>query len=539
MSKIETGVAELRRSFDRSLYPGDFLEQYVQLECLAHSHGTETFLVRSKNNEALYVAKCYDKSVFTVINENEILMCLHHDGLPVYVAAFEGDMVSVTVREYVEGTPLDRYAEENDITEKQAVGFCVQLCDILAYLHSREKPIIHRDIKPQNIIVKPDKTISLIDFDIARQYSDDAETDTQFFGTRVYAPPEQYGFSQTDCRTDIYSLGVLLRFLLTGSEKERKDKPESKQLHRVIDRCAAFSPKDRYASVEAVKAALLHSDGKRERIVARFLFFALTAFAFLCAGFTIGRFTDFLVPAAVAETVAFKEPLIEAAARAQLGKTGEEPITAEELKTVTALYIFGMDVSSKKDAFANGLSNNNSAGYVRGNILSLSDLALMPNIEELEIGYQPLSDLSGIEKLEYLKAVNFMHTWVSDVSPLAGLHYLESAQLFDTKVADISALDACPRLSYLELGLTPVATLDVPGGSESVEVLSLKFLELASLDGIGRFPRLETLLLSQARLTDMDALRTLPSLKTIVADAKLAEKLSALLHETNIEIIIE
>ena len=102
------------------------------------------------------IAKCYDKSKWGITDNSAILHNLDHDALPKHIATFESDTMTVTVREYIEGLPLSRYAKENDLSEREIVQIYVRLCDILGYLHHREAPIIHRDIKPQNIIVRPD-----------------------------------------------------------------------------------------------------------------------------------------------------------------------------------------------------------------------------------------------------------------------------------------------------------------------------------------------------------------------------------------------
>ena len=115
------------------------------------------------------------------------------------------------------------------------------------------------------MIIKDDGQVVLIDFDIAREYNSASETDTQFFGTREYAPPEQYGFSQTDSRTDIYSFGVLLRYMLTGSEHEDESIRIYKPLARIIKKCTAFAPKERFTSADAVKKALLAANPKAQR----------------------------------------------------------------------------------------------------------------------------------------------------------------------------------------------------------------------------------------------------------------------------------
>lgn len=537
MNRIEGAIEELKQSFCTVQHCPELLEEYDQLECLAQGHGTETFLVSGKRDTSLYVAKCYDKSIYETVSESDILSVIHFDGLPVYTATFENDNTLVTVREYIEGIPLDEYAAEGRLSENQNIAFCIQLCDILSYLHGREKPIIHRDIKPQNIIVRPNGTIALIDFDIARQYREDAETDTKCFGTRVYAPPEQYGFSQTDCRTDIYSLGVLLRYLLTGNERERADKPLPKPMKRIVDRCTAFSPKDRFASVEAVKRALLRSDGRnRQKIALRLSFFA-AAVLFFFSGFALGRYTPILTPALTGKTIAFKEPLIEAAARIQLGKTKDEPMTAEELETIRELYIFGTEVSATREPFDN--AQVGSGRYTRGGITTLEDLALMPNIEELQISYQDLSDLTGISALKHPISINLMYTQISDVAELAGKESLLSLNLYETNVIDVSCLDTCRRLEYLELGHTFVDSLEACGGFASVTELSLIGLQWSTLDGIERYAALETLDLTDAQIGSVEALKQLSSLKKIRASGEMFDELKIMFEDTQVFVSLQ
>ncbi len=275
-------------SYDDSNYPEAFVSEYDIMECLSDQNGICTFLVQKKDGENC-IAKCYDKLRWGISDNSTILHNLDHDGLPKHIATFESDTMTVTVREYVEGLPLSRYAKENDLSERKIVQICVRLCDILGYLHHREAPIIHRDIKPQNIIVRPDGSVALIDFDIARIYRSGNETDTMFFGTQAYAPPEQYGFSQTDARTDIYSLGVLLRWLLTGSTKENKNIRVYRPLARIISKCTGFAPKERFADVSQIKKALLQANPKAQglRIAAAALCAVLAAGVLIFAGVKI------------------------------------------------------------------------------------------------------------------------------------------------------------------------------------------------------------------------------------------------------------
>lgn len=346
-------LAELLATYEDSAYPAEFISRYTMTECLAERNGVETYVVQDAQGNR-YVAKCYDRSVWsfgedtqnTAEFENDqsgdyrqddqdvhrgnagislsLLKEIGGEGIPKYTTEYSNDAMFVTVREYIEGIPLDRYASENELSREQITDICMQLCDILAHLHHRDEPIIHRDIKPQNIIVRLAETeswaeteaesaaaetetesdavdletgtdavaseteagtdaeteteaeadprrqeklhIALIDFDIARVHNSENDTDTRFIGTVAYAPPEQYGFSQTDARADIYSLGVLLRFLLTGSPRENKNISVYKPLAEIIDKCTAFSPEDRYSDIDQVKKALAKANPSAQRL---------------------------------------------------------------------------------------------------------------------------------------------------------------------------------------------------------------------------------------------------------------------------------
>ena len=356
-------LQELQGVYDAINYPQEFTDRYVIMECLAERNGIDTFLVQklgepidqntcTNPNEsaeqdtptdpialveqdtptgpdasveqdtpidpdapegpdvpACFVAKCYDKNVWTIESPEDILRQLDHDGLPKQLESFENEDMIVTIREYVAGVSLDLFALDNELTEKDVSRICVQLCDILGYLHHRPDPIIHRDIKPQNVIVRPDGELSLIDFDIARTWQPGSETDTRFFGTVAYAPPEQYGFTQTDVRSDIYSLGILLRYLLTGNTRENRMVRVYKPLQKIIDKCTAFAPEQRYADVDQVKKALLQATpaAQKKRAALITLCSVAAAAVLFFAGYgiyekvTYDPFNDEAIPAYVSD----------------------------------------------------------------------------------------------------------------------------------------------------------------------------------------------------------------------------------------------
>lgn len=148
------------------------------------------------------------------------------------------------ISEYVEGTDLSA----SKIPSKNVLEIAIELCDAVAELHNIG--VIHRDIKPSNIILCGDGHIKLIDFDAARIKKSAVDKDTIFIGTDGFAPPEQYGFTQTDERSDIYAFGVTIRLLL-GKSFDRVG------YRRVIEKCMRFNPEQRYSYVKAVRFALL------------------------------------------------------------------------------------------------------------------------------------------------------------------------------------------------------------------------------------------------------------------------------------------
>lgn len=168
----------------------------------------------------------------------------------------------VVVMEHVEGKTLHDLVYDQDPSWELAAWVFPMLCDAVAELHEGfDPPIIHRDLKPSNVIVSP-ANLTLIDFGIARTYRDGAEADTNAFGTRAYAPPEQFGFGQTGPRSDVYALGMLLYYVLTeevpsptlaGGAFDREGVPEP--LRPVLSKATAFDPAARYDSARELKQA--------------------------------------------------------------------------------------------------------------------------------------------------------------------------------------------------------------------------------------------------------------------------------------------
>ena len=164
--------------------------------------------------------------------------------LPLIYEAVEQNGENLVIEEYIEGDTLDFLLKGALCSPAETKQIVLQLCQALWVLHSRGA--VHRDIKPENVILRG-ADVLLIDFDAARLHKPEAETDTQILGTTGFAAPEQYGLGQSDTRSDIYSLGVLMNVMLTGEHPSKR--LAEGRTGRIIERCTRVNPAKRYQSV--------------------------------------------------------------------------------------------------------------------------------------------------------------------------------------------------------------------------------------------------------------------------------------------------
>ena len=205
-----------------------------------------------------------------LIVETELLKRFSHPNLPSIIDVIDTDDSFLIVMDYIEGNSLSKAIETSGAqSQEDVIEWSKQLCDVLGYLHSRKPPIIYRDMKPANVMLKPDGNISLIDFGTAREFKSSSVEDTTCLGTQGYAAPEQYGgHGQTDARTDIYCLGATMYHLITGHNPSmppyemypiRQWNPMlSSGLEEIIIKCTQRNPNDRYQSCAELLYALEH-----------------------------------------------------------------------------------------------------------------------------------------------------------------------------------------------------------------------------------------------------------------------------------------
>lgn len=205
-----------------------------------------------------------------LIVETDMLKNLSHPNLPSIIDVIDTEESFLIVMDYIEGKALDKVLREFGAQPQEyVIEWAKQLCDVLGYLHSRKPPIIYRDMKPANVMLKPDGNVTLIDFGTAREFKASKIEDTTCLGTRGYAAPEQYGgHGQTDARTDIYCLGATLYHLVTGHNPSqppyemypiRHWNPNlSSGLEEIILKCTKPNPADRYQNCQELRYALEH-----------------------------------------------------------------------------------------------------------------------------------------------------------------------------------------------------------------------------------------------------------------------------------------
>ena len=468
---------------EKMVWNDETLKAYETLECFSCRKTRECCLMREKETDRLVVAKVfYPEDELFECRQPEEIRKISFPGVPAFIEEIRDEKKRIEIREFIPGRTLDRAASEKEPTAKEILDITLKLCDILQYLHDRPAPVIHRDVKPQNVVINEEGEVFLIDFDIARiakeeDSGEEPSTDTVVFGTQMFAAPEQYGFSRTDARSDIYSLGVLIRWLLDRvTNEDQRETKEYRLLSAVAKKCSELDPGRRYQSISKVKDVLLHKKEKR-------------AFLGLSAAVLFG-----IVLAAVllfgkkTEAVTFEEPVLEEAIRLQLGKTNGEEIREEDLLKVENIFAACDRMFLTEEEYYEAVSVLDAAGAnEKGKLSKLTDAAKCSNLKKLCIAYEAVTDISvlsgntKLEKLELkkdnvksidvvrdlpeLRSVGLCGDPVTDISPLRELEHLLYLDLCGVDGYEPSALSGLPHLEYLDINNRTVSFRHLKGNS--------------------------------------------------------------------------
>ncbi len=238
-------------------------ENYKILSCLKHTEERQVYLLCRLSDNENFILKCGTgmngellKREFDIVGklrkkENEFSAILKP------VDYFYDNGRHFYIREYAEGRTLASMIEKGvRFSEKEICRIMALICEQVYMLHSQNPSIICRDINPQNVIISSDGTPKIIDLDSLREYDKSASSDTICIGTKEMAAPEQFGYTQTDVRTDIYVLGMLLVYISTGTYDKYIKMPA--HIAKIVAKSTSFNPEDRYASALHMKKALIN-----------------------------------------------------------------------------------------------------------------------------------------------------------------------------------------------------------------------------------------------------------------------------------------
>lgn len=245
----------LKEIYSEPELPGEISDKYSVESCLKHTDDRQVYLIKSKSDNNAYILKCAH-SEYAALIQKEYELLKKAESLircPKPIDCITIENKSYLIKEYIKGEALNNLVEKRTFTDREITEIISVLCDDIIKLHSHNPAIILRDIKPENIIAS-DGNYIFVDFDASREYNSTASSDTEYVGTRATAAPEQFGYSQTDVRTDVYAIGMLMLYMKTG--KFDRDFSVSSKLDRIIRKCIAFSPAERYDSVSKLKSAL-------------------------------------------------------------------------------------------------------------------------------------------------------------------------------------------------------------------------------------------------------------------------------------------
>ncbi|MCF0230295.1 MAG: serine/threonine protein kinase [Parasporobacterium sp.] len=217
---------------------------YEELYHVKSGEKTSISIVKNIVSQQVYCRKSlsvYNIRVYEYLKDNP------HPNIPEVCDYEEQDGVLTVYEEYIRGEALDYVLDNRRMDKLEKIHILEEVCDALTFLHSAKPyPIIHRDVKPSNIMITEDGRVVLTDYDAAKVFTPGQIRDTTLMGTEGSAAPEQYGFAQSDVRTDIYALGALIKQMF----------PKDFRMKRIADRAMEIAPRDRYGSVSEVKELL-------------------------------------------------------------------------------------------------------------------------------------------------------------------------------------------------------------------------------------------------------------------------------------------
>ena len=540
--------------------PEDIQEHWTVYECLKESEDSSTFLVKETATGILCVLKWgRNRQTEFLRNEMEIMKKMADrklSGIPKAYRIFEENGEVYLVREYIEGMSLAQMVlQKGGISEAEICRISRKICQTAEQFQNPDEPMIHRDIKPENIVVTPGGEVVFIDFGTMRSYKKDGSRDTFVVGTRGTAAPEQYGYTQTDQRTDVYAIGQTMLYMVSESYEmnQLSECAVSRRMKKIIEKACSFEPDKRYGDAAQLRRAVEKCQANNRKKVYKK---AGAVFGLIAAGYILAilsldgtvienkRIETAEQSAAeeqIQAEITFREELIEEAVRKELGLSKTDKITASMLENVRKLRIVGKEILDDEDTFwgeghhVDG--KDSSFGSVRGNITDLSDLAQMVNLEELALCNQKIEDISGLKELP-LKKLYLSKNMITDFSVLLNLIDLDTLCIMENPAENLSVIGECTGI--LRLNIQGMNLTDI----DFLKNLSLDYLDMSNVEvennifePLAEMKKLDTLCMCDVNEAAAETLSQMSTLKALFmwGDSTILENLKPLKGMTQLE----
>lgn len=540
--------------------PEDMQEHWTVYECLKESEDSSTFLVKETATGILCVLKWgRNRQAEFLRNEMEIMEKMADrklSGIPKTYRIFEENGEVYLVREYIEGMSLAQMVlQKGGISEAEICRISRKICQTAEQFQNPDEPMIHRDIKPENIVVTPGGEVVFIDFGTMRSYKKDGSRDTFVVGTRGTAAPEQYGYTQTDQRTDVYAIGQTMLYMVSESYEKNQlsECAVSRRMKKIIEKACSFEPDKRYGDAAQLRRAVEKCQANNRKKVYKK---AGAVFGLIAAGYILAIFSpdgtvienkrietaeQSAAEEQIQAEIIFREELIEEAVRKELGLSKTDKITASMLEDVRKLRIVGKEILDDEDTFwgeghhVDG--KDSSFGSVRGNITDLSDLAQMVNLEELALCNQKIEDISGLKELP-LKKLYLSKNMITDFSVLLNLIDLDTLCIMENPAENLSVIGECTGI--LRLNIQGMNLTDI----DFLKNLSLDYLDMSNVEvennifePLAEMKKLDTLCMCDVNEAAAETLSQMSTLKALFmwGDSTILENLKPLKGMTQLE----
>lgn len=540
--------------------PEDMQEHWTVYECLKESEDSSTFLVKETATGILCVLKWgRNRQAEFLRNEMEIMEKMADrklSGIPKAYRIFEENGEVYLVREYIEGMSLAQMVlQKGGISEAEICRISRKICQTAEQFQNPDEPMIHRDIKPENIVVTPGGEVVFIDFGTMRSYKKDGSRDTFVVGTRGTAAPEQYGYTQTDQRTDVYAIGQTMLYMVSESYEmnQLSECAVSRRMKKIIEKACSFEPDKRYGDAAQLRRAVEKCQANNRKKVYKK---AGAVFGLIAAGYILAIFSpdgtvienkrietaeQSAAEEQIQAEITFREKLIEEAVRKELGLSKTDKITASMLENVRKLRIVGKEILDDEDTFwgeghhVDG--KDSSFGSVRGNIADLSDLAQMVNLEELALCNQKIEDISGLKELP-LKKLYLSKNMITDFSVLLNLIDLDTLCIMENPAENLSVIGECTGI--LRLNIQGMNLTDI----DFLKNLSLDYLDMSNVEvennifePLIEMKKLDTLCMCDVNEAAAETLSQMSTLKALFmwGDSTILENLKPLKGMTQLE----